>query len=137
VVITPQPGGSVYEQLARLLREEITTGRLQPGAALPSESTLQQQYGLARGTVRRAIDRLRQEGLVVARHGHGVYVRDINELQELTPAPGSSVSARMPTASERVELNITEGVPVFFVEAPDGTVAVYPADRWRVRLPGA
>lgn len=136
-MINPQSGGSVYAQLAGLLRDEITTGRLRPGQPLPSETTLQQEYGIARNTIRRAVALLRAEGLVVVRPGHGVYVRDETELQNLTPAPGSTVTARMPTAAERGEMDVTEGVPVFAVEGPDGTVAVYPADRWKVLLPDA
>jgi DNA-binding FadR family transcriptional regulator len=136
-VITPQPGAAVYEQLANLLREEILTGRLRPGERLPSETRLQQEYGLARQTVRRAVGVLRAEGLVVVSRGHGVLVREHAEMQDLVPAPGSTVSARMPTVDERAELDIPDGVPVFWVISPDGISVVYPADRWRLRWPSS
>ena len=136
-MITPQPGGTVYQQLASLLREDIQAGRLQPGQRLPSEATLQQQYGLARETVRRAIAVLRTEGLVVVRRGHGVLVREASDVQDLTPPAGATVTARMPTGEERATHDLEDGVPVFVVNGPDGSVEVYPADRWQVRLPGA
>lgn len=135
-MIFPQQGGApVYAQLADLLRRDIMSGRLQPGQAIPSEVTLRQEYGLGRHTVRRAVGVLRAEGLVVVLKGHGVVVREPAELQDLVPAAGSSVTARMPTAEERADHDIPEGVPVFSVITPDGAGRIYPADRWRLVWP--
>jgi DNA-binding GntR family transcriptional regulator len=66
----------LYTQLADILREMITSGELQPRSLLPSESFLQQEQGVARGTVRTAIGILRDEGLVVTISGRGTYVRE-------------------------------------------------------------
>ena len=134
-MLNPQPGGAVYAQLAARLRGDILAGRLRPGHRLPSETTLQQQFGLARGTVRRAVAVLRAEGLVVVRRGHGVVVREHPEVQDLVPAPGSTVSARMPTAEERAAHDIPDGVPVLWVIAPNGEAGLFPADRWHLRWP--
>jgi DNA-binding GntR family transcriptional regulator len=65
----------LYVQLADILRDMIEAGELQPGAALPSESYLQEEHGVARGTVRMAIGILRAEGLVVTLAGRGTFVR--------------------------------------------------------------
>jgi GntR family transcriptional regulator len=54
----------VYAQLAAILREQIESGELQPRQPLPSESYLVQRYGVSRGTSRRAVGILRDEGLV-------------------------------------------------------------------------
>jgi DNA-binding GntR family transcriptional regulator len=54
----------------------IASGELQPRSALPSESYLQQEQGIARGTVRTAIGILRDEGLVVSITGRGTFVKD-------------------------------------------------------------
>jgi GntR family transcriptional regulator len=62
-------------QLANLLRAMIVSGELGPRAALPSESYLQQQHGVSRGTVRSAVGILRDEGLVVTIGGRGTFVR--------------------------------------------------------------
>lgn len=134
-MITPQPGGTVYAQLAARLRTDIRQGRLAPGAKLPSESRLQQEHGVARETVRRAIALLRAEGLVVVHRGHGVLVREQPEVRDLTPPAGATVTARMPTAEERAQYDMDEGVPLLQVAANDGTADVYPADRWRLRWP--
>ena len=64
----------MYAQLADILREMITSGELEPRSPLPSESYLQQEHGIARGTVRMAIGVLRNEGLVVTISGRGTYV---------------------------------------------------------------
>ena len=65
----------LYVQLANILRALINSGELKPRELLPSESHLQQQYGVPRGTVRTAVGILRDEGLVVTIGGRGTFVR--------------------------------------------------------------
>lgn len=65
----------LYRQLADLLRQEINSGRLQPGDWLPSESRLEQEHGVSRGTVRQALKILADEGLVASRSGRGTFVK--------------------------------------------------------------
>jgi GntR family transcriptional regulator len=65
----------IYRQLAAILRARIDSGQYAPGQKLPSEPTLQQEYGIARDTVRAAIRLLRDEGRVVTLSGRGTYVR--------------------------------------------------------------
>jgi GntR family transcriptional regulator len=64
----------VYVQLAGLLRTRIEAGEIPAGRALPSETTLMGEYGLARETVRKAVRVLRDEGLVQIVQGRGAYV---------------------------------------------------------------
>jgi len=64
-----------YFQLAELLESEIAEGRLAPGARLPSEPELCEEYGLSRTTVRQALGRLEQRGLIARRKGQGTFVR--------------------------------------------------------------
>jgi DNA-binding GntR family transcriptional regulator len=64
----------LYVQLADILREMIMSGVLEPRSPLPSESYLQQEHGVARGTVRQAVGILRDEGLVVTISGRGTFV---------------------------------------------------------------
>lgn len=66
---------SPSRQIADHLRGLILSSRLVPGEKLPSESVLVEHYGVARMTVRQAVQELRAEGLVVAEHGRGVFVR--------------------------------------------------------------
>ena len=65
----------VYATLATRLRRDIANGTLAPGAYLPSEATLQREQNVSRGTVRRAIDELIGEGLVISLNGRGHQVR--------------------------------------------------------------
>jgi len=67
----------VYLQLADILREGIKRCDYPPGRKLPSETTLTQEYGLARGTVREAARVLADEGLVEVVQGRGVYVAEL------------------------------------------------------------
>ena len=64
----------LYIQLAGMLRAQIASGELAPGRPLPSQRTLIQEHGLARGTVARAVAILVDEGLVVIVPGKGAYV---------------------------------------------------------------
>ncbi|WP_112137179.1 GntR family transcriptional regulator [Glycomyces dulcitolivorans] len=63
-----------YQQLAAILRARIDRGDWQPGRRILSEAQLVQSYGVARGTVRRAVQLLADEGRVVAIQGHGTFV---------------------------------------------------------------
>jgi GntR family transcriptional regulator len=73
-MIDPMSGEPVYQQLARLLRDRITSGQIAPRTPLPSAKTLAQEHGIAVGTVMRAFDVLRAEGLVRTIPGRGVWV---------------------------------------------------------------
>jgi DNA-binding GntR family transcriptional regulator len=61
--------------LADILRAQIESGELPAGRIVPSENTLSQQHGLARGTVVKALDALEREGLVERIQGRGTFVR--------------------------------------------------------------
>ena len=75
-MIDPMSGVPVYRQLADQLRERILSGELLPRTPLPSAKTLAQEHGIAVGTVTRAVEVLRQEGLVRTIPGRGVWVVD-------------------------------------------------------------
>jgi GntR family transcriptional regulator len=61
-----------YRQLAAILRGQIERGEI--AARLPGEKALQQEYGLALATVRKAVKVIRDEGLVRTVPGWGTYV---------------------------------------------------------------
>jgi GntR family transcriptional regulator len=62
----------LYEQLAAVLRAEIDAGRI--ASRLPSETSLVQQYGVSRGTVRRAVALLIDAGYAQVSRGRGTFV---------------------------------------------------------------
>lgn len=61
-----------YQQIADDLRARL--GAVGVGEVLPSEADLSQEFGVSRVTIRRALEILREEGLVDARQGFGWYV---------------------------------------------------------------
>jgi len=64
-----------YRQITDMLREAIERGYIRPEGRLPSEADLMKHFGVARMTVRRALKELRDDGLVYAAHGKGVFVQ--------------------------------------------------------------
>lgn len=73
--IDPEGIDAPYRQLATILRERITSGQIPAGGRLPSLTQLEEESGLARNTVRKALDVLRNEGLIVASRGRGMFVK--------------------------------------------------------------
>lgn len=65
----------IHEQISEELRTRIRSGQLPVGSRLPPESTLMAQFGVARGTVRRALRTLNEQGVVQTLRGKGTYVR--------------------------------------------------------------
>lgn len=68
------PDETVWQQLYDILRERIESGVYQPRTALPSITQLQQEFGVARVTVRKVLDKLKDEGMLRAIPGKGTYV---------------------------------------------------------------
>lgn len=64
----------VSSQVAADIEADIDGGELAPDTRLPSEAELAVQYGVARVTVRRAMELLRDRGKVVTVHGRGSFV---------------------------------------------------------------
>jgi len=64
----------LYRQLADVLRQRIVSGEIPPRSPLPSGKTLVETYGVARGTVEKAIKVLQAEGLVGTVPGRGIFV---------------------------------------------------------------
>jgi GntR family transcriptional regulator len=75
VAIDPTSDRPVFKQIADRLRAAIQAGELAPGARMPSEQELIDAHGVARGTIRQAMNVLRGEGLVRTEHGRGSFVR--------------------------------------------------------------
>jgi GntR family transcriptional regulator len=65
----------IYRQIADDLRRRILSGELAPGAKIPTENELVEQYQAARLTTRQAVELLKTEGLLDAIRGRGVFVR--------------------------------------------------------------
>lgn len=63
-----------YRQIAGILRERIESGAIPPGRRIPSLVELEQEFEVARDTLRKAIQVLKDEGLVETVTGMGIFV---------------------------------------------------------------
>lgn len=121
----------LYFQVARQLEEAIETGTLPPGSRLPNEIDFAGRLGLSRPTMRRAIQHLVDEGLLVRKRGVGTQVvhtkvrRSIeltslyDDLTAANQRPRTEVLANVvepATGPVALGLNVPEGAPVLAVE---------------------
>jgi GntR family transcriptional regulator len=65
-----------YRQLADIIRGRIGSGELAPGTRMPSITALAAQYEVAQITVQKALQLLKNEGLVVGVAGYGTFVAE-------------------------------------------------------------
>lgn len=72
-VVLPS-GGPLYLQLKRWIEDAIHQGAIKPGDALPSERDLASKVDVSRVTVRKAVQYLVRDGVLVQRHGSGTFV---------------------------------------------------------------
>ena len=81
---TAEPGnGPLYQQIKRLIVGRIVDGTWQPGTCLPSETRLGQEMGASQGTVRKALDDLVAEHLLIRQQGRGTFVATHTAQREL------------------------------------------------------
>ena len=72
---TPTPAFSpLYQQIKTLILQSLQAGEWKPGDLIPSELELAARYRVSQGTVRKAIDELAAENLLVRRQGKGTFV---------------------------------------------------------------
>jgi GntR family transcriptional regulator len=64
----------LYKEVKRRLMQELAAGQWAPGEALPSETQLAQRFAVSIGTVRKAIDDLVAERIVVRQQGRGTFL---------------------------------------------------------------
>lgn len=64
----------LYKEVKRLLTETIQSGEWKPGTAIPSERQLSGRFHVAVGTLRKAVDELVQERILIRQQGRGTFV---------------------------------------------------------------
>lgn len=67
-------GGYLPDLIATEIMAQITSGSLQPGDTLPTETALAGSFGVSRNVVREAIARLRSDGVIQTKQGRGACV---------------------------------------------------------------
>lgn len=118
----------LYEQLQRALRQAIDEGAFGPASALPAERQLAAELGISRITVRKAIDGLVEEGLLVRRPGSGNFINTrieknfakLTSFSEDMRARGRTPrnvwlkrSEGLVTPEEALRLRLSPGTPVY------------------------
>ena len=69
----------LYQQIKALITQGLESGEWKPGEIIPSEVELAARYKVSQGTVRKAIDELAADNLLVRRQGKGTFVATHNE----------------------------------------------------------
>jgi DNA-binding GntR family transcriptional regulator len=120
-----------YAQLVRILLEQIAAGLFRPGDRLPSEAQLCERYEVSPMTVRRVINILADQGVVIAEQGRGTFVKplelgtatfDLDRLQQLFRDEDHSrvklSEVRISMATERAarKLGIEVGERIVYVK---------------------
>lgn len=141
--LNPKSSVPLYQQLERALREAIDQRVLSPDDALPAERDLAQDLAVSRITVRKALDGLVNEGLLVRRRGAGSFVSarieknfaKLTSFSEDMRARGrspTSVSLKQSegtvTPEEALTMRLSPGTPVFRIHriryADDAPMAI-------------
>lgn len=121
----------LYQQIKALITQSLQSGEWKPGELIPSEIELAGRFKVSQGTVRKAIDELAAENLVVRRQGKGTFVATHHEARaqfrflRLMPDAGEPHSAdnqildvkrlRAPAEVARL-LDIKPGDSVIFIK---------------------
>src|SRR5688572_3191558 len=87
----------LYEQIKVLLTNSLVAGEWKPGEAIPSEMDLAARYRVSQGTVRKAIDELAAENILLRRQGKGTFVASHSE-----PSYQYRFLRMVPNSGERV-----------------------------------
>jgi GntR family transcriptional regulator len=100
---------TLYDQVYKILRMRIMEGVWKPQALLPGEVVLSQELGVSVGTVRKAMDQLARENLVLRERGRGTFVKSDKEWQSAIAIRFFDLKGRQiePTIS-CIEANIVE-----------------------------
>ena len=126
---------TVKQQIVNALRSRIDAGEWEPRRRLPSVVHLSQEFGVARDTILRSLEVLRDLGLIYTVKNRGSFVRAGADF--ITPIVVDSqtrIINRRPSDSERSELDLADDGWVTVVER-SGEVAVLPADKVEIRGP--
>ena len=152
-MLVPDSATPLYLQLEEILRQEILSGSRREGDKLSTENELVEQYKVSRITVRRAVEELCEEGLVVRHPGKGTFVTGVVMRNDLNAPRGWTENAiangyRPSTVCTELDMVPSAEVCRLFevkqseerycrarrVRALNGKPAVYEIDTFRRRM---
>jgi DNA-binding GntR family transcriptional regulator len=92
-----------YRQVADRVRSAVESGGYGPGEKLPSYDALAEEFGVSLGVVKRAMTQLRDDRVVVIRHGQGSYARVDRGTSAVESSDLDELRAEMASMGERLE----------------------------------
>jgi len=105
----------LYQQIKALILGSLQAGEWKPGEAIPSENDLATRFKVSQGTVRKAIDELANENLLVRRQGKGTFVATegvpSNSMKVVTEASKVYLMGIVTDAEANRAVEIARGVP--------------------------
>jgi len=121
----------LYQQIKGLILQALESGEWRPGQVIPSEQELAARFNVSQGTVRKAIDEMAAENILVRRQGRGTYVashtdpRQMFRFLRLLPESGELLThpksipvdcwrAKAGQEAARI-LSIEQGAPIIIV----------------------
>ncbi|CAM3113367.1 GntR family transcriptional regulator [Leuconostoc rapi] len=122
---------SLYQQIAKKIRQKIENGDYQPGEALPRQAELANEFNTSRVTIQKSLDMLFNDNLIIRRQGSGTFVSPTysSALDIISSQYGGTTQLfsgkakvstkvlhfeiRLPTPEESKKLNTSETVPVY------------------------
>lgn len=114
-MLVPDSATPLYLQLEEILRQEILSGSRREGDKLSTENELVEQYKVSRITVRRAVEELCKEGMVVRHPGKGTFVTGVvmrNDLNEPRGWTENAVANGYRPSTVCTELGMVPGAAV-------------------------
>ncbi|MBF2755169.1 MAG: GntR family transcriptional regulator [Gammaproteobacteria bacterium AqS3] len=120
----------LYHKLYQLLHQAIHSGAFATGAKLPTEKQLQEETGMSRVTIKRALDELALEGLVVRRRGIGTLVQYAPSPLQATHAPLRGLLENLEEMGRNTQVKVLqikyqtppEGIAAQFKISPEDTL---------------
>lgn len=121
----------LYRDVKRKLIADIASGAVPPGGALANETSLARRFGVSIGTIRRAVDELVADHILLRQQGRGTFVGKLDRERfmyqffkvvrrdgprEFPEVKLLSFAKSRATPSESLALNITTGAAVFRIE---------------------
>src|ERR1700759_4891902 len=67
---------NLTDRVTSMLRDDIESGKYQPGRKLPASKQMSEAFGVSITVVREALSRLKSDGLIASHQGKGVFVED-------------------------------------------------------------
>jgi len=124
IILSHSSGKPLYEQIVAQIKDQIVSGSLKPGSALPSMRSLAKELRISVITTKRAYEELEREGFITTVQGKGTFVADhnIELIREQQLRVVEQLLEEAAAAAKRAGLSLEETITVlemFYQERDD------------------